>query len=112
MGPHDLAEAIVGEDQKLISQAPGVGAKVAQRIILELKSKMEDWLQQRHLVVEPRKGAWNQVSDEVRGILEGLGYTATEINLALKKAREESVDEDVELLVRYSLKILGAGAVL
>ena len=112
LGPHDLAEAIVGEDQKLISQAPGVGAKVAQRIILELKSKMEDWLQQRQVTIEPRKGAWNQVSDEVRGILEGLGYTATEINLALKKAREESVEEDVELLVRYSLKILGAGAVL
>jgi Holliday junction resolvasome RuvABC DNA-binding subunit len=47
----------------------------------------------------------------VRGILEGLGYTATEINIALKKAKEESVDEDVELLVRYSLKVLGASTV-
>jgi Holliday junction DNA helicase RuvA len=111
LGPEELAEAIVGEDQKLISQAPGVGAKVAQRLILELKSKMEDWLQQRQIVVEPRKGAWNQVSDEVRSILEGLGYTATEISLALKKARDEALDEDVELLVRFSLRVLGAGAV-
>lgn len=111
LGPHDLAEAIVTEDQKLISQAPGVGLKVAQRLILELKSKMEDWLQQRQMTAEPRKGAWNQVSDEVRGILEGLGYTATEINIALKQAKEEAIDEDVELLVRFSLKVLGASTV-
>ncbi|MGH9554142.1 MAG: RuvA C-terminal domain-containing protein [Terriglobales bacterium] len=47
----------------------------------------------------------------MRGILEGLGYTATEINLALKQARDEAIDEDVEQLVRFSLKVLGAGAV-
>jgi Holliday junction DNA helicase RuvA len=111
LAPQDLAEAIVGEDAKLISQTPGVGAKVAQRLILELKGKMEEWLQQRHMVVEPRKGAWNQVSDEVRTILEGLGYTGTEINTALKKAKEQGVEEDAELLVQYSLRVLGATAV-
>lgn len=111
LGPEELAEAIVSDDHKMISQAPGVGAKVAQRLVLELKGKMEEWLQQRQVTVEPRRGAWNQISDEVRGILEGLGYTGTEINIALKKAKEESVQEDVELLVRFSLKVLGAGAV-
>jgi Holliday junction DNA helicase RuvA len=111
LGPGELAEAVLAEDHKLISQAPGVGGKVAQRIILELKGKMEEWLQQRQVVTEPRRGAWNQVSEEVRGILEGLGYTATEINIALKKAKDEEVEQDVELLVRYSLKVLGASAV-
>ena len=111
LGPQELAEAILAEDHKLISQAPGVGGKVAQRLILELKSKMEDWLHQRQIVVEPRRGAWNQISEEVRSILEGLGYTGTEINIALKKAKEDAVEDDVELLVRYSLKVLGASAV-
>ncbi|HEY9717958.1 MAG TPA: Holliday junction branch migration protein RuvA [Trichormus sp.] len=110
LGPQELAEAILSEDQKLISQAPGVGLKVAQRLILELKSKMEDWLQQRQIAVEPRRGARNQVQEEVRSILEGLGYTATEINIALKKAKDEAVDEEVEQLVRFSLRVLGAGA--
>ena len=110
LGPQELAEAILAEDQKMISQAPGVGLKVAQRLILELKSKMEDWLQQRQIAVEPRRGAWNQVAEEVRSILEGLGYTGTEINIALKKAKEEAIDEEVEQLVRFSLKVLGAGA--
>jgi Holliday junction DNA helicase RuvA len=111
LGPQDLAEAILSGDQKLLSQAPGVGLKVAQRLILELKGKMEEWLQQRQISVSPgASSAWNQVADEVRGVLEGLGYTATEINIALKQAKDATVDEDVEQLVRYSLKVLGANA--
>ncbi len=109
LGPKQLAEAILAGDQKMISQAPGVGSKVAQRIILELKTKIEDWTRQRGLSTEA-PASWNSVSEEVRNILEGLGYTGTEINLALKKAREEKLDDDVESLVRFSLKVLGAAS--
>jgi Holliday junction DNA helicase RuvA len=109
LGPEQLAEAIISENHKMISQAPGVGAKVAQRIILELKSKVEDWYQQRNLSApQAASSQWNQVFDEVHSILEGLGYTATEINMVLKRAKDEKLDQDVETLVRYSLKLLGA----
>jgi Holliday junction DNA helicase RuvA len=39
--PQQLSGAILENDDKLITQAPGVGAKVDQRIILELKTKVE-----------------------------------------------------------------------
>lgn len=107
LGPQQLAEAVLAGDQKMISQAPGVGAKVAQRIILELKAKIEDWTRQRGISSEAPAG-WGAITDEVRDILEGLGYTGTEITMALKKAREEKLDEDVESIVRFSLKVLGA----
>jgi len=110
LGPQQLAEAILAGDQKMISQAPGVGAKVAQRIILELKAKIEDWTRQRGLSTDMPDG-WSSIAEEVRNILEGLGYTGTEINMALKKAREEKLDEDVESLVRFSLKVLGAASI-
>lgn len=110
LGPQQLAEAILAGDQKMISQAPGVGAKVAQRIILELKAKIEDWTRQRGLSTDMPAG-WSSIAEEVRNILEGLGYTGTEINMALKKAREEKLDEDVESLVRFSLKVLGAASI-
>lgn len=110
LGPQQLADAIINDDQKMICQTPGVGTKVAQRIILELKTKIEDWQKARGLVsgetTVPRGGA----TDEVREILEGLGYTPTEITHALKKAKENSVENDVEILVRYSLKVLGTTA--
>jgi Holliday junction DNA helicase RuvA len=50
LGPQQLADAIMTDDQKMISQTPGVGAKVAQRIILELKTKIEDWQKTRGVV--------------------------------------------------------------
>lgn len=107
LGPEQLAESILAGDQKMISQAPGVGAKVAQRIILELKAKIEDWTRQRGFSPEASTGVSGAI-EEVRNVLENLGYTSTEINLALKKAKEEKLDDDVESLVRYSLKVLGA----
>lgn len=110
LGPQQLADAIATEDQKMISQTPGVGAKVAQRIILELKSKIEEWQKVRGLQSGEAAIPRGQAADEVREILEGLGYTPTEIAHALKKAKENSIENDVEILVRYSLKVLGATA--
>jgi holliday junction DNA helicase RuvA len=108
LGSSQIADAIIAEDHKLLSQAPGVGSKVAQRIILELRPKMEEWQRGRGTPVGPTLNK-NEQMEEARAILEGLGYTLTEINIAFKKAQEESVADDVEILVRHSLKLLGAG---
>jgi Holliday junction DNA helicase RuvA len=105
--PEQLAEAIISEDQKLITQAPGVGAKVAQRIILELKSKVEDW-QQKRLLPRGTQSRSSPVVEEVRSILIGLGYTNTEVNTSLAEARKANIEDDVEVLIRFALKALGA----
>jgi holliday junction DNA helicase RuvA len=107
--PRDLAEAILNDDQKLITQSPGVGSKVAQRIVLELKGKVEEWYQKR-FASQPSFLPQSNTNEEVRSILSGLGYTNTEINLALAESRKANVEEDVESIVRYSLRTLGASA--
>lgn len=107
LGAETIADAIQADDQKLLSQAPGVGIKVAGRIILELKTKIEDWQNQRGLPAAAQSQRSSSM-EEARGILEGLGYTLTEINLAFKKAEEEALENDVEELVRHSLRVLGA----
>lgn len=106
LGPDRIADAIAAEDHKSLSQAPGVGPKVAQRIILELKSKTEEWQVRRGST--PGKPMPKSASrDEARLILEGLGYTITEINQAFKRLPEDKLEDDVELIVRQSLKVLG-----
>jgi len=108
LGPDELARAILSADQKMISQAPGVGAKVAQRLILELKSKIQDWSERQGVAGSTTAPSPSATFEEVRSILGGLGYTPTEINLALKQAEDEQLGEDVELIIRQSLKVLGA----
>jgi holliday junction DNA helicase RuvA len=117
--PEQLCEAIIQKNDRMISQAPGVGAKVAGRIILELKTKIEGW-QEKNLIdsyVQPGVSQhYSAVDEEVRTILAGLGYSPSEILhtlTAIKKQHEsKGINQDVEGLVKESLKVLGADSVV
>ncbi|MBS1991186.1 MAG: Holliday junction branch migration protein RuvA [Cyanobacteria bacterium SZAS LIN-2] len=111
LGVSTLVEAILSENQKMISQAPGVGAKVAQRIILELKTKIEEFARTSPAaggIIEPTRSTQSQTFDEVSDYLMELGYTPTEIHMVFKSAKEDQADVDnTEELLRYALKRLG-----
>ena len=115
LGVATLVEAILTENQKMISQAPGVGAKVAQRIILELKTKIEEFARTSASgAIEPAaRAAQSQTFDEVSDYLMELGYTPTEIHMVFKEAKVEAEAVDInnaEELLRYALKRLGKAA--
>jgi holliday junction DNA helicase RuvA len=112
--PVQLSEAILEQDESLITQAPGVGAKVAKRIILELKTKVENWHHKNLAQQNSYAGSQKQTSivvEEARSILTGLGYSPNEITSTLTTLKREDTHNDVELLVRESLKLLGAGKI-
>lgn len=108
LGTDQIIDAIANEDQKLLSHAPGVGAKVAQRIILELKNKLDNWRRGGISLGSVATTGSAAAVEEARAILENLGYTPTEINMAFKAAHENELSQDVEVLVRHSLKVLGS----
>jgi Holliday junction DNA helicase RuvA len=109
LGTEQIIDAIANEDQKLLSHAPGVGAKVAQRIILELKNKLDNWRRGGITLAGSATTGGAPAAEEARAILENLGYTPTEINMAFKSVQgEDEVSRDVELLVQHSLKLLGS----
>jgi len=112
--PQQLSAAILEQDERLITQAPGVGAKVAQRIILELKTKVENWHHKNLAQHYSHTGSKKQASiilEEARSVLTGLGYSPNEINRTLSTLNKEDTTNDVELLVRESLKLLGTGKI-
>ncbi len=115
LGINHCIDSILNQDERLIGQAPGVGPKLAKRILLELKSKMEEFGPQSSRSSAPSvKDPLRAVFDETRMILEGLGYTATEINMALdsvKKSKDFAEEPDVESLVQLSLRALGKASV-
>ncbi len=112
LSSNQLSEAILEENDKLITQAPGVGAKVARRIILELKNKIEDW-QNKNAVemkysISPAAKKEFTIDNEARGVLESLGYSPSEINHALSTIKKQNKEIDTESLVRESLRLLGS----
>lgn len=97
----DLRFAILGDDAKAIAKAPGVGAKTAQRVIIELKDKMslEDAFEQK-LARNAAKSEVNPatgVKNEAVLALTSLGYSQSEALKVLQgiEIREDSQVEDV-----------------
>lgn len=107
LSPDDLRRAIVSGDAKAISKAPGVGAKTAQRIILDLKDKID--LKEFLLPVLTEEESTGSIAGGVAGeaieALTALGYSSVEAGRAVKKVEvtESMTAEDV---LKASLKHL------
>jgi holliday junction DNA helicase RuvA len=99
--PGVLVEAIVNEDVAVVSSIPGIGAKTAQRIILELKDKLA-----AAGTVPGRAGAVTGSIAEAREALLGMSFSAAEVATALKGAPS---DASAGLIVKHALKRLGGG---
>ena len=105
----ELRFAILSDDVKTLSKAPGIGKKTAQKLILELKDKMklEDAFELK-LAHEQEKAVagLGEISDgrqEAVEALVALGYSSTDALRAVRKVTEVSPD-DVEGLLKAALK--------
>ncbi len=103
-GPQNFTLAVMTGDEKLLTAAQGVGKKIAQRIILELKEKVggsTDSLDfSAPVAAAPQAG--NNAS-LAHAALQELGYAPSEIALALKGADPNASTEE---LVRYALRAM------
>ena len=92
--PEDLKFAILGEDFKAISKAPGIGAKTAQRIVLELKDKI-DLLEsfESKLSSNTVSAKSNDVKQEAMLALTSLGYSSS---MVMKVLSNIEVDDNTD----------------
>lgn len=105
VSPERLATAIITEDEKALTGAPGVGKKIAQRVILELKDK----LAKGQLNVSSGESYGGGVTvipenktSEAGAALAVLGYGPAEINEALKGIPMD--DLPLEAIIKQALK--------
>lgn len=100
-----LRFAIAAGDDKTIAQAPGIGKKTAQRVILDLRDKI-DFTQTLEAQLDSR--ASDSSSDDIRGeailALNALGYSSAEVLQAIRDLDISSMS--VEDLIRAGLKEL------
>jgi Holliday junction DNA helicase RuvA len=105
--PSSIILSIITDDSKTLCKAQGVGKKLAQRIILELKDKFKNYdfttINTKESVVETNVGE----SFEAIGALMALGYTRGEAVSAIKSIDSEG--KSIEEIVKMSLKVLMRG---
>jgi Holliday junction DNA helicase RuvA len=111
LGMQDLVQAIVGGNTRILAKTPGVGTKTAERLSLELKSKLSEWRQQEGLTTPAAAGVNPVIQEEVEMTLLALGYNAAEVlqalqtlsqnsNLSAKGSAEDWIREAISYLSR------------
>ena len=105
-GPQNFTLAVMTGDEKLLTAAQGVGKKIAQRIILELKDKIGGSNVELDFSTGPAAAPQPQQGGNValaRAALQELGYSPAEIQTALKGADPNATTEE---LVRHALRAM------
>lgn len=106
LGLQDLVQAIVTGNTRALSRTSGVGSKTAERIALELKTKLAEWRQQAGIVTAPSAGPTLTIQEDVEMTLLALGYTNSEITQALQAVGQSttlSKRDDAEEWIREAI---------
>ena len=112
--PDKLANAISAGDKNLITKAPGVGPKLAARIITELKDKMGSVYESQIITKYGQKSVNKKVDEgvisDVISALENLGYQRGNAYAASLAAADRLGDSvSLQVLIREALSELSAG---
>ena len=99
----ELKLNILSGDIKSLTSIPGVGAKTAKRIIIELKDKLSKTTT-TELGFEDDYSS--NISKDVLSALVGLGYSESMATEVIKRINPAKSDKSIESLIKESLKIL------
>ena len=102
-GPQNFTLAVMTGDEKMLTAAQGIGKKIAQRIILELKDKLGGSSMELDFSTGPAAAPVQSgnAAALAHAALQELGYSAAEINAALKGVDASATTEE---MVRYALR--------
>ncbi|MCP4426186.1 MAG: Holliday junction branch migration protein RuvA [Chloroflexi bacterium] len=97
LSPEMLKSAIVQEEAVILQRVPGIGKKTAERILFQLRDKMD------FTAVSTTVPLVSDVDADVIDFLTGLGFSIVEAQSALQKLPREAktVDERVQLALQY-----------
>ena len=104
-GPQNFTLAVMTGDEKMLTAAQGVGKKIAQRIILELKEKIGGGAMELDFSTGPAPAPvqTGNAAALANAALQELGYSPAEINAALKGVDPAATTEE---MVRYALRAM------
>lgn len=113
LGLQDLVQAIVTSNIRLLSRSPGVGKKTAERIALELRTKLADWRDRAGFVATPSAGPVGSIQEDVEMTLLALGYSTQEVVQSLAAVGQQTTlarNDDAEAWLREAIAWLSEQA--
>ncbi len=99
---NELSNAIANDEVKTIQAVKGIGAKTAQRIVIDLKDKLKKSDFQAEIFDTPN----NTIKAEALSALTILGFSKAAIEKALDRLLKQMPDATVEMLIKEALKVL------
>lgn len=108
MEAEEIISAVRTENLALLTSIPGVGKKTAERIVIELRDKLEDLAAAEGAGEgsEPVSPGASQVFDDALSALMNLGYPKNAAEKAIRKSIKDGSDMSVQDLLRNSLQHL------
>ena len=101
-----FARAVQREDTSALVQLPGVGRKTAERLLIEMRDKLADWLLE--LDEAPVAGKAIDIESEAESALVALGYKPAEASKAVAAANDGTIERS-EDLIRRALQSMVSG---
>jgi Holliday junction DNA helicase RuvA len=103
LNPEMTVTAIRGQDHATLTRIPGVGKKLAERLVVELKDKLEDMAVAPVAVVSA-----GPAGEDVLSALTNLGYQRPAAQKAIETAvgKDKNLGQDFDALFRAALKII------
>ncbi len=102
----DLVQAIVSGNTRALAKTPGVGSKTAERIALELRTKLAEWRQAAGVITTPSAAPVLSIQEDVEMTLLALGYSPSEISQALQAVGQNttlSKRDEAETWIREAI---------
>ncbi len=103
LSPERTVQAIRGQDHAQLTRIPGVGRKLAERLVVELKDKLDEFA-----VAPVQTSAKGPAVDDVLSALVNLGYQRAAAEKAIENAiaKEKTLTADFDALFRGALKVI------
>lgn len=102
MSPEQIQHAIASEDVVTIQSVKGIGAKTAQRVIIDLKDKIV----KTYLLSEDYLESDNTIKEEALSALEVLGFSRKQVEKLVQKIIQDAPNTAVENIIKQALKNL------
>ena len=105
MSVRDLSIALVAGDANALTRVPGIGKKTAQRLVLELKDKVDDdQLTGKAAAISPKVNAGGPEAEAIAALVS-LGYSSSEAAKAVSQVAGQT--DEADKMIFLALKGLG-----